>query len=258
MNIIAVVNQKGGSTKTTTVLGLASALRAAEKRVLVVDLDPQCNASEALGVRYPVDGHTSAELLARDVPGSAWEAIRTSSWSGVDVIASDLDLADIDASMQLGLEFRLRSSLDSEKIRTTYDVILIDCPPSVGKLVSNALIAADLALIASEPSFMANRGVAKVMTSIEEIRRHYNHDLTLAGVLLGRVPPSTHREAAFRAGEIREALGRLVFDLSVPQRAAVFEAVGDGKPIHDVRPAPLDVLAAFDDVAYRILEKVAR
>ncbi|TQF65308.1 AAA family ATPase [Rhodococcus spelaei] len=255
MTVVAVVNQKGGSSKTTTVLGLASAASARGIETLVVDLDPQCNASEALGIEYPLDGKTAADLLAQELNGSAVDAVHASKWDSVSVIPSDLDLADLDAVSGLGVEQRLRAALDSEEIRQRYPLVLIDCPPSVGKLVSNALIAADTALIATEPSFMASRGVSKILDAIDTITRYYNPDLTVAGVLLGRVP-AQGREASHRANEIREALGDLVLPVMVPQRAAVAEATGDHVPVHSVRPAVSEVTAAFDAALDRVLSVV--
>lgn len=255
MTVIAVVNQKGGSGKSTTVLGLASAASARGIETLVIDLDPQCNASEALGIVYPVEGHTAAELLAADFPGSALDAVHASGWDHVSVIPADLDLADLDAVAGLGVEQRLRAALDNDEVRERYPLILIDCPPSVGKLVSNALIAADAALVATEPSFMASRGVSKILQAIETIQRYYNPALTVAGVLIGRVP-AQGREAAHRAAEIREALGDQVLPLVVPQRAAVAEAAGDRRPIHQVRPVVTEVIDAFDAALDRVLASV--
>lgn len=250
---VAVVNQKGGSGKTTAVLGLTSAASDRGLEVLVVDLDPQCNASEALGIVYPLEGRTAADLLANELRGSAVDAIHESAWDRVNVIPADLDLADLDAVAGLGVEQRLRAALDSEELRQRFDLIVIDCPPSVGKLVSNALIAADTALVATEPSFMANKGVSKILDAIGTITRYYNPSLTVSGVLLGRVP-AQGREAAHRAAEIREALGEVVLSDVVPQRAAVAEAIGDQLPIHQVRPKPGDAIAAFDAALDRVLK----
>lgn len=258
MVIVAVVNQKGGSGKSTTVLGLASAALARGIETLVVDLDPQCNVSEALGIVYPVQGYTVAELLAADFEGSALDAVHASNWDpDVAVMPADLDLADLDAVAGLGVEQRLREALRGEDWEGRYPLVLIDCPPSIGKLVSNALIAADTALIATEPSFMASRGVSKILQSIETIQRYYNPALTVAGVLIGRVP-AQGREAAHRTAEIREALGDQVLPLVVPQRAAVAEAAGDGRPIHQARPVVTEVVDAFDAALDRVLAAGAK
>lgn len=256
MTTTAVVNQKGGSGKSTTVLGLASAASARGLETLVIDLDPQCNASEALGIDYPIEGYTAADLLASDFSGVAVDAVHPSKWDHVSIIPADLDLADLDAVVGLGVEQRLRAALDSEEIRRRFPLILIDCPPSVGKLVSNALIAADSALVATEPSFMASRGVGKILQAIETIQRYYNPSLIVAGVLIGRVP-AQGREASHRTAEIREALGDQVLPLVVPQRAAVAEAAGDRRPIHQVRPLVAEVTAAFDAALDRVLGEIA-
>lgn len=247
----AVLSLKGGVGKTTTVLGLASAASTrGSLRTLVVDLDPQCNASEALGVSYPVDYPTSAELL--NGTATVHNAVGPSSWDRVSVIAGDLDLADFDTVGAIGVEQRLRAALSDPLIADRFDLVLIDCPPSLGKLVSNALVAADAALVATEPSFMASRGVAKVLTAVEAIRRYYNPGLVVAGVLLGRVP-ARGREASHRASEIREALGDLVLPLTVPLRAVIAEAAGDGRPIHQARPPVPEATAAFDAALDQIM-----
>lgn len=252
MTVTAVLSLKGGVGKTTTVLGLASSASAlGDFETLVIDLDPQCNASEALGVEYPVQGQTVADLLTESTVRTE-DVVRSSAWDRVSVIPADLDLADFDAIATLGVEQRLRAALDPS-IRQRFPLILIDCPPSLGKLVSNALVAADNALIATEPSFMANRGVAKVLQAVETIQRYYNPSLFVSGVLIGRMP-SRGREAAHRASEIRSALGEKVLPLAVPLRAAVAEAAGDQRPIHQVRPAVTDVTEAFDAALDRISE----
>lgn len=251
MKTLAVLSLKGGVGKTTTVLGLASAASARGSiETLVIDLDPQCNASEALGVSYPVDHPTAAELMNN--AATAQNAVVPSSWDRVSVIGGDLDLADFDTVNGIGVEQRLRSALAHPAVADRFDLVLIDCPPSLGKLVSNALVAANSALVATEPSFMASRGVAKVMTAVEAIQRYYNPGLVVAGVLLGRVP-SRGREASHRASELREALGDLVLPLAVPLRAAIAEAVGDGRPIHEVRPSVPEATAAFDAALDRII-----
>lgn len=250
---VAVLNQKGGSGKTTAVLGLASAASARGIETLVIDLDPQCNVSEALGITYPAEGVTTAHLLAAaHYGGAVIEAVHSTAWEHVSLIPADLDLADTEAVSGLGVEQRLRSVLDSDELRARFALIVIDCPPSVSRLVANALIAADTALIASEPSFTANRGVAKVLESVETIKRYYHPGLTVAGVLLGRVP-AQGRETGYRASELREALGDQVLPLVVPQRAAIAEALGEGRPIHQVRPAVPEVVAAFDAALDRVL-----
>lgn len=253
MTVTAILSLKGGVGKTTTVLGLASSASAlGDFETLVIDLDPQCNASEALGVEYPVQGRTVADLLTESTVRIE-DVVRSSAWDRVSVVPADLDLADFDAIATLGVEQRLRAALGPD-IRQRFPLVLIDCPPSLGKLVSNALVAADSALIATEPSFMASRGVAKVLQAIQTVQQYYNPSLVVAGVLIGRVP-SRGREAAHRADEIRAALGPQVLPLTVPLRASVAEAAGDQKPIHQVRPVPTEVTAAFDAALSRVLSE---
>jgi chromosome partitioning protein len=251
MKTVVICNQKGGVGKTTVTLGLASAAAAAEVRALVVDLDPQSNATGAL---LP-DLNGAPTLTSNDVLGGARgcasAAITQSAW-GVGVIPGTLSLAARDLDTALGSEQRLRSGLDSAELSASWDLCLIDCPPSIGRLVSAALVAADQALIVTEPSLMASQGVAMVQNTLATVREHYNPGLTLAGVVVNRV--GRFREASFRLEELTEALGELVWEPTMPQRAALVEAAGAGVPIHKHRPRQADVLGVLDAWLQRLME----
>lgn len=185
---IAVVNQKGGVGKTTVTLGLAGAAQAAGMRVLVVDLDPQANATLGLDVDLGDDSRDINDVLAADIKGVLIDAAVPSGWGpGVDVVPSSLALAAQESDLTLGSEFRLRKAgegLDG------YDLVLVDCAPSLGRLVVNALVFADFALVVTEPSAPALQGVGAVLDTIGVVREHYNGHLRLAGIIVNRVPPS--------------------------------------------------------------------
>lgn len=250
--VVAVANQKGGVGKTAVTLGLASAASAAGIPTLVVDMDPQGNSTTGLGVTDTE--FTVNDVLYADQRGIAAEAVVETLWPGVSVIPADLSLAQRDADQQLGAEMRLRKALDSPDLAERFGLVLVDCQPSVGKLVSNALIAATGVLIVTEPSIDASAGVANVMDTIETVREHYNPDLEILGVVLNKVPPRS-READFRAAELGEALGERLWDPVVPMRTVLTEARGARDPIHSYGSRAADLIEIFDEFLTRIVKK---
>lgn len=227
MLTVAVANQKGGVGKTTTVLGLSSTASALGLRILVVDLDPQANATTALGVTAPE--FTSSDVLHSGTQGSAAEAICPTEWDNVDCIAAELALSEREADTSLGSEFALREALRGVD---GYDLVLIDCPPSVGRLTSNGLLAADFVLVVTEPSAPALQGVQRILESIEVIRKYHRTDLQLAGVVVNQMPPRG-REAQLRLDELTASLGDDVWLPPIPRRAVLTEAIGACRPVHE-------------------------
>lgn len=249
MQTFAVVNQKGGVGKTTVVLGLASAAQARGVPVLVVDLDPQANSTGGLGVTAPV--YSANDVLYANEAGIAIDAVTTTAWPGVSVIPADLSLAARDSDQQLGAELRLRKALDSDELRQRFPLVLIDCQPSIGKLVSNALLAADGALIVTEPSIDASTGVENVLQTISTVQEYYNSSLAVAAVILNKVPARS-REAAFRSDELRSALGSAVWEPPIPVRTVLAEARGAARPVHEYGARAADVTAVFDTYLDRL------
>lgn len=250
--IIAVANQKGGVGKTAVTLGLASAASAAGLRTLVVDMDPQGNTTTGLGV---VDAEfTINDVLYADQSGVAFDAVVSTPWSGVSVVPANLSLAQRDADQQLGAEMRLRKALDSPDLLAEFDLVLIDCQPSVGKLVSNALIAATGVLIVTEPSIDASYGVSNVLNTIDTVREHYNPDLEVLGIVLNKVPPRS-READYRAAELSEALGDQLWEPVIPLRTVLTESRGARAPIHSYGGRATDLISIFDIFLARISSK---
>ncbi|NKU66383.1 AAA family ATPase [Rhodococcus hoagii] len=174
--------------KTAITLGIASAASAAGVPTLVVDMDPQGNSTTGLGVT--TSEFTANDVLYADERGIAADAIIETSWPNVSVIPADLSLAQRDADQQLGAEMRLRKALDSPDLSERFGLVLVDCQPSVGKLVSNALIAATGVLIVTEPSIDASAGVANIMDTIETVREHYNPELEVLGVVSTKSLPA--------------------------------------------------------------------
>lgn len=185
MVTIAVANQKGGVGKTATTLGVVSSVRARGRRVLVVDLDPQANATEGLGIRTTSSTRTTGDVIAWNQKGVAVQAITATAWGdGVDCIPSATEVAERDKDTGLGFEFRLRKALEGID---DYDLVLLDCPPSVGHLVGNAFVAADRALLVTTAAADSLRGIRNVMSSIEVVKEHYNPGLTIAGIVVNNL-----------------------------------------------------------------------
>ena len=250
---VAVVNQKGGVGKTTTTLGLASAIVASDptRRVLVLDLDPQSNATMALGIVDPE--WTTADVLHAASEGAVAGAITSTEWDRVDAVAADLSLAERETDTSLGSEFALREALKGPHL--DYDVLLIDCPPSIGRLTQNALIAATHVLVVTEPSRPGLHGVGQVNETIATIRKYHNKTLRTAGVIVNLMPPKG-REAQLRLDELMTELGEEVWEPPIPRRAVLTEAMGASAPIHAFGTEAKPVTDVLDLHAQRLLELV--
>jgi chromosome partitioning protein len=241
---IAVLSQKGGTGKTTTVRTLADAFRRAGVRTLAVDLDPQGNLSDYLDPPN-VDPPTIAEVLGGRA--TAMEAIRE------DMIPANLSLAEAELMLtgKMGRELTLRRALAN--IRTDYQIILIDCPPSLGLLTVNALVAADRALITAEAQYFALRGVQQAMEVVEMARDSLNPQLSLLGVLLNVADMRTvHSRAAL--AWLRDRFGVQVFDTAIRASIAYAESAERAESIIDYRP---DLGADYLALAEEVLERVS-
>ena len=250
----AVMAQKGGVGKTTTVLGLAGAAWERGLRVLVVDLDPQANATAALDPASAA--YSTNDVLADARPGVAADAVVASGWGpGVDVLASEraLEHRAVPAGRDSGL--RLRIAL--EGVVDRYDVVLIDCPPSLGELTRNALAAVRLALVVTEPSFFALPGAAAALEAIEVVRGSNNLVLRAAGVLVNRARPQT-TEHAFRLAELAENYPTLLLPVTVPDRTALAQAQGACVPVQAWRsPGAHEAADAYDDLLDLLLAQAS-
>jgi cellulose biosynthesis protein BcsQ len=250
----AVVAQKGGVGKTTSLLGIAGAAWARGLRVLVVDLDPQANATAALDP--PSTAYTSNDVLADARPGVASDAIVASGWGlGVHLLPAERALEH--RAVPEGRDSALRLRIALEGVADRYDLVLVDCPPSLGELTRNALAAVRLALVVTEPSFFALPGAAAALEAVEVVRGSSNLVLRPVGVLVNRARPHT-TEHAYRLAELGEAFPDLVLPVTVPDRTAIQQAQGACVPVQAWRSAGAHEAAeAYDTVLDAILARAA-
>jgi len=252
--IIAIANQKGGVGKTTTTINLGTALAAVGKRVLLVDLDPQGNASTGLGIFVPDRKKTTYDLLMQSA--QLYEIIHSTTIPNLFVAPANTDLSSVDMELVTNKTrvLRLRQAVETSSL--PYDYVLIDCPPSLNLLTVNAMVAADSVLVPLQCEFFALEGLSQLMLTIQEVRRNLNPKLRIQGVVLtmfdGRNNLANQVE-----DDVRENLGQIVYQTKIPRNVRLSEAPSHSIPalIYDHKSAgsvayqklAAEMLRRFDD-----------
>ncbi|KWX04284.1 AAA family ATPase [Hydrogenibacillus schlegelii] len=226
--IIAIANQKGGVGKTTTAVNLGAALALLGKRVLLVDMDPQGNTTSGIGVSKADVVYDVYDLLINDVPAA--NVVRPTNVPNLDLLPSTIQLAgaEIELVPTLSREVRLRRAL--EPIRSAYDFILIDCPPSLGLLTINALTAADSVLIPIQAEYYALEGLSQLLNTIRLVQKHLNGALTIEGVLLTMYDARTNLSLQV-AEEVKKYFKDKVYRAIIPRNVRLSEAPSHGQAV---------------------------
>lgn len=226
--IMAIINQKGGVGKSTTAINLSAALGEMGKQVLLVDLDPQGNSSSGLGVEKSRVQNCIYDVLLNDVPVE--EVIIPDVCEGLDLVPATINLAgaEVELVSEMARENRLKDAIGA--LRGKYDYIFIDCPPSLGLLTVNALVAADKLLIPIQCEFYALEGVTKLLDSMKRVKTRLNPTLDIYGVLMTMYDGRTTLSRQV-VEEVRSYFGRLVFETLIPRTVKLSEAPSFGQPI---------------------------
>lgn len=234
--VYAIINQKGGVGKTTTAINLATYLAAAGRKVLLIDMDPQANATSGIGVANNIKSHTIYDLLVQDKEViSIFDVIVPSSRRELVVAPCTVDLAAAEVELvgALARETRLKQAI--EPIRQRCDYIVIDCPPSLGLLTVNALVAADGLVIPMQCEYLALEGLTHLLNTIQIVKSKLNPQLYIAGVLLTMFDPRT-RLAGEIVREVRDHFPEEVFQTIINRNVRLSEAPSFGQSILDYDP----------------------
>jgi chromosome partitioning protein len=225
--VVAIANQKGGVGKTTTAINLGAALAAFDRKIALVDFDPQANATSGLGFSRQKNGANAYDVLLGADPREALrETTFPNLWllpSGRDLVGAEIELVDQEAR-----ERKLRDALD--RIRDDFEFVFVDCPPSLSLLTVNGLTAADSVLVPLQTEYFALEGVTELLESVERVRRVFNPALEIEGILLTMYDDRTNLSRQV-LDDIRKHFGDLVYETVIPRNVRLGEAPSFGKPV---------------------------
>lgn len=226
--IISVANQKGGVGKTTTTVNLAAAVAKLGKKVLLVDMDPQGNATSGVGINKRSVENSSYELIIQ--PNDAPSTVLTSEFENLDIIPASMDLAgaEIEIVAMENRVMRVKDGLD--KLKDSYDFIFIDCPPSLGLITLNAFAASDTVLVPIQCEYYALEGLSQLMATIKQVKRLYNKSIDIEGVLLTMYDGRLNLTIQV-VNEVKKYFPQKVFGTSIPRNVRLSEAPSFGQPV---------------------------
>lgn len=249
--IISIINQKGGVGKSTTAINLAAALGVKGKRVLLIDLDPQGNSTSGLGIDKSTIDKCIYDVLLDDLPVD--QSILPEICENLDLIPATINLAgaEVELVTEMARENRLKDSIND--LRGQYDFIIIDCPPSLGLLTLNALVAADNLLIPIQCEFYALEGVTKLLESMKRVKSRLNPDLDIYGVLMTMYDSRTSLSKQV-VDEVRNFFGPIVFDTLIPRTVKISEAPSYGMPINEYDPSGKGTVA-YKELAKEVISR---
>ena len=250
--VISITNQKGGVGKTTTAVNLSVALAALNKRILLIDLDPQGNATTCFGInKYDIE-NTIFDIIT-DNQKEITEIILPSGIEGIEIVPSSIDLVGSEARLQnrANKEFVLLNAI--KKLQINYDYIIIDCAPSLNILTINALVASNSAIVPVQSEFLAMEGLSHLLSTIKLIKKRLNENLYIHGILI-TMADKRNKLSGCVEKEIRDYCTHLVYNITIPRNIALSEASSHGVPgmLYDTRSTGS---IAYMKLAYEFLSK---